>query len=167
MVDSTQSVSAGTLISSRTQDQHNQVLLILCSLLSLPSCHFFALGGTPFLHKDTLGSFVFCLACDLLCFLFVFCLAAVKERVDQGPAWRHFVIFCHLRALPEPPNLRVRPLNPLPFVRSPCWLDLILVLCFENSIFFPAPVLNNDFVILAAENVLNFQLSIIQLSLKV
>ena len=45
---------------------------------------FFALGGTPFLHKDTLGSFVFCLAYDLLCFLFVFCLAPVKER-EGGP----------------------------------------------------------------------------------
>ena len=33
--------------------------------------------------------------------------------------------------------------------------------------FFVAPLLNNDFVILAAENVLNFQLSIIHLSLKV
>ena len=63
-------------------------LYILCSLLHVISAKpaFFALGGTPLLHKDTLGSFVFCLACDLLCFLFVFCLAAVKERVDQGPA---------------------------------------------------------------------------------
>ena len=47
---------------------------------------FFALGGTPYQPKDTLGSFMFCLACDLLCFLFVFCLAAVKERVGQGQA---------------------------------------------------------------------------------
>ena len=166
MVDSTQSVSTWTSISSQTQDQHNQVLLIH-SLLSSP-CHFsqacfLCFGRNTFTAQRHFG--IICVLPGLWSFVFSVCVLPCSCEREGGPG-PSLKTLCDLLS-PAPCLSLSTSASALSILCHLLFLDLILVLCFENSIFFPAPVLNNDFVILAAENVLNFQLSIIQLSLKV
>ena len=88
MVDSTQSVSTWTSISSRTQDQHNQVLLILCSLLSLPPHHFnpacfLCFGRNTFPAQRHFG--IFCVLPGLWSFVFSVCVLPCTCEREGGP----------------------------------------------------------------------------------
>ena len=77
---------------------------------------------------------------------------------ERGTPRRHFVTFCQLW----------QTMSTLSILQHIFAGYCVIYLLNKSRLYFSvAPLLNNDFVILAAENVLNFQLSIIQLSLKV